>query len=190
MSNKDATALVGITASHGSTIWQKYLRGGIAALKPGIRGRKSGSKRTLSQEQEREMQKILIDKNPMQFKFPFALWTREAVRVVIKKLYKLEVPIRTVGEYLSRWGFTPQKPTKRAYEQDPKRLNHWLETEYPEITTRAKQEKAEIHWGDETGINNEGYNVKGFAPKGKTPVLRLTTRRNKVYYVTITLAGR
>ena len=191
ISNKNATDLIGITASHGSTIWQKYMRGGLKAIKPGIRGRKSGSLRTLSPEQETEIQNVLIDKTPMQYKFPFALWTRDAVRLVIKKLYKLEVPIRTVGEYLSRWGFTPQKPTKRAYEQDPKKLRKWLESEYPEVLARVKKEKAEIHWGDETGINSEGYNVKGFAPKGITPVLRLTTKRSKVNMISsITNQGK
>lgn len=191
MSNKNATELIGITASHGSTIWQKYVRGGLKAIKPGIRGRKSGSLRTLNPDQEAEIQNVLIDKNPMQYKLPFALWTRDAVRLVIKKLYKLEVPIRTVGEYLCRWGFTAQKPTKRAYEQDSQKLSKWLESEYPEVLARAKKEKAEIHWGDETGINSEGYNVKGFAPKGITPVLRLTTKRNKVNMISsITNQGK
>jgi len=137
------------------------------------------------------LQKLLIDKNPRQLKLPFALWTRDAVRLVIKQRYDLELPIRTVGEYLRRWGFTPQKPTKLAYEQDPKRLQQWLQEDYPMITARAKKEKAEIHWGDETGINSNGYNVKGYAPKGKTPVVRLTTKRNKINMISsITNQGK
>ncbi len=85
VSNKNAAEIIGISASHGSTVWQKYPRGGIKTVKPGIRGRKNGSLRTLSPEQETEMQNVLIDKNPMQYKFPFALRTRDAVRLVIKK---------------------------------------------------------------------------------------------------------
>ena len=85
----------------------------------------------------------------MRYKVPFALWTRDAVS-------KLEVPIRTAGEYLSRRGFTPQKLTERAYEQDPEKLSAWLDNEHPEVLTRAKRETAEIHRGDETGINSEG----------------------------------
>jgi len=189
--NKVATELIGISASHGSTIWQKYQRGGIKAIKPGVRGRQVGTKRTLSQEQEETLQKLMIDKNPLQLKLPFALWTRDAVRLVIKQRFGLSIPLRTISDYLHRWGFTPQKPTKRAYEQDPKRLNQWLQSEYPEIVATAKQEKADIHWGDETGINSEGYNVKGFAPKGKTPVVRLTTKRNKINMISsITNQGK
>ena len=189
--NKAAAELVGISANHASTIWQKYQRGGIKAIKPGIRGRQIGAQRTLSQEQESAVQNLLIDKNPLQLKLPFALWTRDAVRMVIKQRYGLEIPVRTISDYLHRWGFTPQKPTKRAYEQDPKRLKQWLATDYPEITACAKKEKAEIHWGDETGINSDGYNVKGFAPKGKTPVVLLTAKRNKINMISsITNRGK
>ena len=189
--NKAAAELVGISANHASTIWQKYQRGGLKAIKPGIRGRQIGAQRTLSQEQERAVQNLLVDKNPLQLKLPFALWTRDAVRMVIKQRYGLEIPVRTISDYLHRWGFTPQKPTKRAYEQDPKRLKQWLATDYPEITACAKKEKAEIHWGDETGINSDGYNVKGFAPKGKTPVVRLTAKRNKINMISsITNRGK
>jgi transposase len=191
ITNKAAAKLVGISASHGSTIWQRYQRGGINAIKPGIRGRQVGAKRTLSLEQEGILQKLLVDKNPLQLKLPFALWTRDAVRLVIKQRFGLSIPLRTISDYLHRWGFTPQKPTKRAYEQDPNRLEQWLKTEYPEITASAKKEKAEIHWGDETGINSEGYNVKGFAPKGKTPVVRLTAKRNKINMISsITNQGK
>jgi len=65
------------------------------------------------------------------------------------------MPIRTVGEYLKRWGFTPQKPLKRAYEQRPAAVRQWLNEDYPAIAFRAKQEQAEIHWGDETGMRND-----------------------------------
>ncbi len=191
MNNKTAAEIVGISANHGSTIWQKYQRGGIEAIKPGARGRQPGAKRTLSLEQENALKQLLVDKNPRQFKLPFALWTRDAVRVVTKRLYGIEVPLRTISDYLHRWGFTPQKPTKRAYEQDPERLKQWLETDYLDISAQAKKEKGEIHWGDETGINSDGYNVKGFAPKGQTPVLRLTTKRNKINMISsITNQGK
>jgi len=56
---------------------------------------------------------------------------------------------------LKRWGFTPQKPKRKAYEQNPKLVKQWLEKEYPKIVAKAKVEQAEIHWGDETGVKNE-----------------------------------
>ena len=50
-----------------------------------------------------------------------------------------------VGNYLNRWGFTPQKPIKKAYEQRPEAVKSWLYNEYPAIEQRAKAEGAEIH---------------------------------------------
>jgi len=180
LSNRDVAQGVGISQSHASTIWQRYQKEGSSAIRLGQRGRRMGEKRTFSPSQEEEIQRLLIDKTPDQLKLAFALWTREAVRLLIKKLYGMEMPIRTVGFYLQRWGFTPQKPAKRAYEQNPKVVQQWLETEYPRLVIQAKQEKAIIYWGDETGIQTDAYRVRGFAPKGKTPVVRLAAKKNSV----------
>lgn len=189
--NREAAAIVGITEAHASTIWQKYLKGGIEAIKPGNRGRRTGAQRVLDWKQEVTIQKMIVDKAPQQLKLPFALWTRDAVRLAIKKLYRVELPLRTITDYLKRWGFTPQKPAKRAYEQNPLKLKRWLKNEYPEIVARAKKEQAEIHWGDETGVNNEAYNARGFAPRGKTPIISLSVKRSRVNMISsITNQGK
>ncbi|BBO72618.1 hypothetical protein DSCW_00350 [Desulfosarcina widdelii] len=73
-------------------------------------------------------------------KLPFALWTRIAVQQLIKQLWSVTMPVRTVGDYLKRWGFTPQKPLKKAYKQNPKAVKTWLDNECPEIAKRAKKE--------------------------------------------------
>ena len=180
LSNQDVAQGVGISESHASTLWQRYQKEGSQAIRLGQRGRRTGEKRTLTQAQEMEIQRLIIDKTPEQFKLAFALWTRKAVQLLIKKLYRLEMPIRTVGAYLQRWGFTPQKPVKRAYEQNPQAVKQWLETEYPILMSRAKKEKAVIHWGDETGLQTDAYRVRGFAPQGKTPVVRLPAKKSSV----------
>ena len=80
-----------------------------------------------------------------------ALWTRPAVQELIEQQCGIRLPIRTVGEYLRRWGFTPQKPVRKAYKQDPEAVAEWLETKYPEIEKRAEQEGGEIQWGMRRG---------------------------------------
>ena len=180
LDNKAISEIVGLCQSHVSTICKKYERGGLDAIKPGLRGRQHGAQRELTAGQEAGIQKLLEDKTPEQLKLSFALWTRDTVRLAIKQIYGRDLPLRTISDYLKRWGFTPQKPTKRAYEQNPKLVAQWHETVYPEIQTRAKKEKAEIHWGDETGIQNDAYNAKGFAPKGKTPVVRINATNSRV----------
>ncbi len=191
LDNQAISEIVGLCKSHVSTICKKYERGGLDAIKPGLRGRRHGAQRELSAEQEVGIQKLLVDKTPDQLKLSFALWTRDAVRLAIKQIYGRDLPLRTISDYLKRWGFTPQKPTKRAYEQNPKLVAQWHETVYPAIQARAKQEKAEIHWGDETGIQNDAYNAKGFAPKGKTPVVRINATKSRVNMISsITNRGK
>ena len=191
LDNQAISEIVGLSQCHVSTIWKKYERGGLDAIKPGLRGRRHGAQRELTAEQEVGIQKLLVDKTPDQLKLAFALWTRDAVRLAIKQTYGIDLPLRTITDYLKRWGFTPQKPTKRAYEQNPKAVAQWLETTYPQIQARAKQEKAEIHWGDETGIQNDAYNAKGFAPKGKTPIVRINATKSRVNMISsITNRGK
>ena len=157
----------------------------------GRRGRRTGEQRTLSSDQESELRKAVIDKTPDQLKLPFALWTRDAVKLLVRQLFDIEVPIRTVGEYLKRWGFTPQTPVKRAYEQSSQVVKKWLDTDYPVIASRAKEEKVEIHWGDETGIQTGANRVRGFAPKGETPVISMVAKKSRVSMISaITNGGK
>lgn len=188
---KEVAGIVGISAAHVSTICQRYLAGGIEAIKPGKRGRRHGAQRVLDNGQEKGIQAMLIDKAPNQLKLPFALWTRGAVQLAIKKSHGLNLPLRTITDYLKRWGFTPQKPVKRAYEQSPEKLQQWLDEGYPDIAARARKENAEIHWGDETGITNEAYNARGFSVKGKTPVIDLNAKRSSINMISsITNQGK
>ena len=178
--HKEIAEIVGITESHCSRIWTRYQKGGAKAVAKGTRGRRQGEQRHLSTEQEAEIKRLIIDKAPNQLKLSFALWTRDAVRLLIEQRCGLSMPIRTVGEYLKRWGFTPQKPIKWAKEQSTPAVANWLLNEYPAIERRAKQEKAEIYWGDETGIQTGANVEKGYSPKGKTPVVRQTGRKERI----------
>lgn len=120
---------------------------------------------------------IIKDKHPEQLKLPFVLWTREAVKDLIKKKFKIEISLTTVGRYLKRWGFTSQKPAKKAYEQNDAAVKKWLEEEYPEIKKKAKKERAEIFWGDETGLRSDHQSGKTYGVKGQTPVVKISAKR-------------
>lgn len=171
--------------------WALYQQGGFKALRPDKRGRKTGQKRRLSPEREAEIRRLIADKSPDQLKMPFALWTRRAVMELIRTRYGIKMPIRTVGEYLKRWGYTPQKPLKKAYEQNPKAVQRWLDEEYPTIHAQAKAEGAEIHWADETGLRSDSQHGRGYAPKGKTPVQRLNAKRVSTNMIsTVTNQGK
>ena len=60
------------------------------------------------------LRKLITDKTPDQSKMPYALWTRGAVSQLIEQRFGIRLPVRTMGPYLARWGFTPQEPMKKA----------------------------------------------------------------------------
>lgn len=88
----------------------------------------------------------------------------------------LDVQDRLIGKYLKRWGFTPQRPVKRALEQRPEQVAKWLNETYPALVAKARAENAAIHFGDETAVREDANWVRGYAPKGRTPVLAVPTR--------------
>ena len=94
------------------------------------------------------------------------LWTRRAVAELIRKEYGIDMPVRTVGEYLERWGYTAKVPRRHAKDQDPEEVRHWLEVTYPAIEARAAREDAEIHWCDETGAAADQQPRRGYAREG------------------------
>ena len=166
------TKVVGMSWNAVRKTINLYEAEGMKALKPKKRGRPTGTARTLTPEQEKQVQRDIRDKRPEQMKMDFALWTREAVLVYIREHFGIKMPVRTVGEYLKRWGFTPQKPIKVAYEQKPEAVKKWLDEEYPAISARAKAEKAEIHWADETAVMNTDVRGRSYSPRGVTPTTR------------------
>ncbi len=104
-----------------------YASGGMLALKPSVRGKKPGTGRSLTAEQEQAIRMIICDKRPEQLKADFALWSRAAVMQLIEREYGIKLHVRSVGKYLARWGFTPQKPIKKAYEQRPEAVQKgWM----------------------------------------------------------------
>lgn len=182
--------LTGLSWGAVNTALKLYEAGGSAALKPKTRGRKSGMCRTLTDEQELRIQKLICEKRPEQLKMDFALWTRGAVKELIQRELGLDLSIRAVGDYLSRWGFTPQKPIKRAYEQQPKAVRKWLDEEYPEIECRAVKEGAEIHWGDETCVMNTDVRGRSYSPRGQTPETRAVWGRREKFSMISTVTNR
>jgi transposase len=182
---------IGLCHSSICLAWKNYQEGGESALETGQRGRAKGAFRHLSADQEKQIAKKIIDKIPEQLKLDFALWTRDAVRQLIKQETGIEMPIRTVGEYLKRWGFTPQKPLKFAYERKPEIVKKWLEVDYPLISAKAKSIKAEIYWGDETGLRSGDVRGRGYSPKGQTPIIQATAKYENLSMVSaITNKGR
>jgi len=171
-------------------ICKRYATEGSSGLRDKAGGRQIGEKRLLSAEQEREVRRLICDKTPDQLKMPYALWTRGAVSQLIEHRFGIAIAVRTMGKYLARWGFSPQKPLRRAYEQSPAAVKKWLEEQYPIIAARARFEGAEMHWGDETGLRSDDVRGRSYAPKGETPVIRINNKREGLSIIsTVTNKG-
>lgn len=81
------------------------------------------------------------------------------------------------GARLRRWGFTPQKPLRRAYEQNPAAVRRGLKKQYPAIRVLAQRERATIFGGDETEMRSDHQAGGSWGRRGQTPVSSGTGQR-------------
>jgi transposase len=151
-----------------------YRAGGWDALNARKRG---GRKRKLSAPMIKWVYQVGVGSDPRQYKFPFALWTRQALAILIYREYKIRLSRNSVGRLLAQLGITPQKPLWRAYQQDPERVRRWLEQEYPAIVAEARKIKGEIWFLDEAGIRSDYHAGTTWGIKGQTPAVRSTGAR-------------
>ena len=163
----DVAELLGVCRETVSRWWSAYTRDGLEALPHDRTGRPTGTGRTLSDQQAQQIQRRLEAHSPEDLGIPAPLWTRPAVRQLIRKELGIVMPVRTVGLYLHRWGYTAKRPRRRARKQDPEEIRQWLEETYPAIERRAEAEGAEIHWCDETGVRADETPARGYAPEGE-----------------------
>jgi transposase len=174
-SQQQAAEILGLSLNGVHKIWKRYKEGGkrnIAQKKRGVTGGKK-----INGAQSAEVRRLIKDKLPDQLKLPFGLWTREAVKQLIFEKYGIELSRWQVGRYLKSWGYTPQKPISKAFEQKPEKVKEWLTKEFPAIKKRAAKEKAVIYFGDETGMRSDHQAGTSYAPKGETPVIKKTGQR-------------
>ncbi len=108
---------------------------------------------------------------------PFALWTRGAVGVLVERETGVRLSASALGRTLRAWGFTAQRPARRATERREPEVRAWLRHEYPVVAARAKAEGAETRWADETGLSNRASCGRSFAPRGQAPVLPRPAKR-------------
>ena len=176
MSQSEAARVFGVSRQ---AIWnglQRFVRGGAGALRARRRGRPPGGRRLLPW-QAATVVRLISERPPDQLRLPFYLWTRQAVMELIQRRFGLTLSLSTVGRYLKHWGFTPQKPIRRAFEQDSEQVRQWLEREYPRIRAAAKRQQARIYWADEMGLRSDHSAGRSYSRRGHTPESPATGQR-------------
>src|SRR5574337_2183794 len=175
MTHPEAARVFDIARPTVSRWVSAYHQGGAKALKAQRRGRPSVTR--LAPHQAALIVRLIVGRCPDQLRLPFALWTREAVQQLIATKCQRQLSVWTVGRYLKRWGLTPQKPRRRAFEQDPVAVRRWLTEEYPALRRAAKAAGAEVHWGDEMGLRSDHQTGTSYGRRGQTPVIPGTGQR-------------
>ena len=189
MTKSEAARTFRVSRTSINTWLSKVAQRGLRALKSKPRGRPRRSR--LAGWQAANVVRLIESGCPDQLRLPFALWTRQAVRQLLSDRFDIEVSVWTVGRYLAHWGLTPQKPLRRAYEQNPSAVRRWLQEEYPAIRRLAQREKSEIHWGDEMGLRSDHSAGRSYGRCGHTPVIRGTGKRFGCNMIsTVTNRGR
>jgi len=170
--------LFGVTRQAVGKWWALYEAGGMVSLRKKSRRPKSADEGgKLKGWQCASIVRTIMSKTPDQLNFGFMLWTRAAVAELIRDRFKVRVSKWTVGRLLKKWGMSPQKPVKKAYQQQPEVVKQWLDKEYPRIARRALQEKAEIQWGDEMGVRSDDQIGRTYGKIGQTPVVKVLGQR-------------
>src|SRR3954466_15267293 len=150
--------------------WVKVAaQGGEAVLAGGRRGRRPGEQKALSAAQEDRLRCLIARGCPDHFGLSFALWTRQAVRALIARETGVWLTLSVVGRYLRSWGFTAQRPARRATERRDEAVRAWLERTYPAIARKAKVQGCDIQWADETGLSSRANYGRSFVPLEGTP---------------------
>jgi transposase len=154
-----------------------YRTGGWGALKARV---VPGRPQRISGEQMQWLYNTIVGKNPLQFRFEFALWTRPIIQTLLREEWKLKLSLSSIGRLLKQLGLTCQRPLFRASEQNPARVNDWLAEQYPAIRALAKQEKATIFFADEAGVRSDYHAGTTWGAQGKTPVVIRSVERARV----------
>ena len=151
-----------------------YRSGGWDAL----RSRKaSGRPKRLTGAQLKWIYITVTTKNPLQLRFPFALWTRAMIHTLIRRKYGIKLSAVSVGRLLAQMGLSCQKPLSRAFEQDASLIKRWMERDFPKLRALAKKEHAVIFFSDESGVRSDFHAGTTWGIRGKTPVVAHTGKR-------------
>jgi transposase len=191
MTQAEAARVFGVHHNAVNRWIKRYREGGFQGLAEQRRGRRPGEQAALTEPQQQELIALVRESTPDQLGLAGFLWTRDAVAELINQRYGRWLARTTVGGYLRSWGFSPQRPQRRALEQNPAAVRRWLAETYPAIRAQARREGGVVLWLDEMGVRSDAAAGRSWAPVGQTPIIKRSGKRFRVNMISaISNAGR
>lgn len=156
--------------------WVKsYREGGLEALRE---KKAPGRAKLLSDDQLEFIRYIVVSTSPPFWSFPTVMWTRAMVAELVERVFGLSYSVEGIGRLMRHeMKLSNQRPVRRAYEQDEKKVRQWLIERYPAIKAKADKSGATIFFADEAGVRSDYHSGKTWSPVGKTPVVETTGQR-------------
>lgn len=168
--------IFGVHYNSVSRWFVKARASGVASLK---RSYARGASLKLDNETMIWLKQSLIQP-ATEWKFDVPLWNSVMVQTLLSKERNQQLSAVTVWRYLQRLGLTYQKPEKRYLEQNQELVDHWIKKEWPKVQQWVSENRAILYFEDESGVAMAPVIGKTWAPKGQTPIVRVTGRRGGI----------
>jgi transposase len=164
---RDIAAALGVSKGAVSQWLTAARLGGREALftRPG-----RGIKPKLTSEQIRLIPDLLWH-GAEAYGFRGEVWTCDRVAGVIHEEFGVSYSRSQVSRLRKRLGWTPQVPITRAIQRDEEAIEGWRVESWPKLKERARRERRELVFVDESGFYLLPGVVKTYGPKARTPVL-------------------
>lgn len=124
--------------------------------------------RSVLLQEPRQSKKLMLD---------FGLWTVKYIQHAIKVLFGKSLKIGKTNELLIEMWFTNQKPLFRAYQQNPKKVDEWVNETLPSILQEAKNEWRDVYYWDEAWFRSTNHRWKTRWLSWETPIVSATWAR-------------
>ncbi len=171
--------LLGVCHETISRWWTSYRTEGLNSLPGGRTGRPLGSGRSLSEAQAQRIQGLIDEHSPNALGIAHALWTRRAVRDLIRKECAIALAERTVGLYLQRWGYLGRRRASRTRTKSSGTAGGTL----PGDRKPRLPRKMEVLWTDEVGVDAD-HHRSGYAREGERATMEVLGPHLRVNQIT------
>jgi transposase len=119
------------------------------------------------------------------------LWTCERIVGMLAQEFEISYSKSQVSRLLKDLGWTPQMPITRAIQRDEEAITNWRVHTWPLLKEKARRERRQLIFVDESGFYLLPSVVKTYAPRGQTPILdQWQTRDHLSVMGGVTLTGK